>query len=110
FGNEPGLQEHFGNPLLAFYSLFKVFTVEGWYEIPDQVARSGGSAGLIFMIRMYFMLSVLVGGLLGLSMANAVFVDEMTADNNDRLEQMVENLHGELQQFREEMRRTQTRL
>ena len=39
---------------------------------------------------------MLVGGILGLSLANAVFVDEMTADNNDRLEQMVSDLREEL--------------
>lgn len=30
--------EYFGDPLLSFYSIFKIFTVEGWYEIPDLIA------------------------------------------------------------------------
>ena len=96
--------EHFGDPLIAFYSLFKVFTIEGWYEIPEALARRGESGSMIFLMRGYFMVSVLVGGLLGLSMANAVFVDEMTADNTDEVERMVAELHQELQAFREEMR------
>lgn len=33
-------------------------------------------------------------------LANAVFVDEMTADNNDRLEEMVVELRGELEAAR----------
>ena len=96
--------EHFGDPLIAFYSLFKVFTIEGWYEIPEALAQRNVSASMIFLLRGYFMVSVLVGGLLGLSMANAVFVDEMTADNTNEVERMVAELHLELQAFREEMR------
>ena len=96
--------EHFGDPLIAFYSLFKVFTIEGWYEIPEALDPLTVSGGTIFLMRGYFVVSVLVGGLLGLSMANAVFVDEMTADNTDNVERMVAELHEELQAFREEMR------
>ena len=97
-------QEYFGDPIAAFYSLFKVFTIEGWYEIPDQLASSGVTARMITLMRAYFMMSVFVGGLLGLSIANAVFVDEMTADNTNEVERMVVELHQELQAFREEMR------
>lgn len=104
FGDIEAVRPYFGDPLLSFYSLFKVFTVEGWYEIPDLLARSGEAEGSIVLLRLYFMLSVLIGGILGLSMANAVFVDEMTADNTDEVEQMVTELRRELQAFREEMR------
>lgn len=48
------------------------------------------------LVRGYFVLAVPAGGTLGLSLVNAVFVDELTADNNDRLEQMVSYLRKEL--------------
>ena len=88
--------DYFGDPIKSAYSLFKVFTVEGWYEIPDALAAGGLSSTTVALVRGYFVLSVLVGGILGLSLANAVFVDEMTADNNDRLEEMVSHLREEL--------------
>jgi len=88
--------KHFGDPVKSAYSLFKVFTVEGWYEIPEEMAANGEDGVLVNMMRGYFVMAVLVGGILGLSLANAVFVDEMTADNNDRLEKMVTNLREEL--------------
>ena len=88
--------QYFGDPVKSAYSLFKVFTIEGWYEIPDALAASGLDSGTVMLVRGYFVLAVLVGGILGLSLANAVFVDEMTADNNDRLEQMVSDLREEL--------------
>ena len=96
--------EYFGDPLIAFYSLFKVFTVEGWYEIPELLVARGEGLFWAFLVRIYFVASVLIGGLLGLSLANAVFVDEMTADNNREVERMVRELHEELRAFREEMR------
>jgi len=97
--------EFFGDPMRAAYSLFKVFTVEGWYEIPDTLAQRNISSTTIFLLRGYFMIAVLTGGILGLSLANAVFVDEMTADNNDHLEQMIEELKSELEAARIERER-----
>ncbi len=113
---------YFGDPLISAYSLFKVFTVEGWYEIPDELAKSGQSFLMIALLRGYFIFSVLLGGILGVSLANAIFVDEMTADNTLKVEQMVEQMHQTMdkihqedqqqqrqmwQQIREEMQRMQ---
>lgn len=101
--------QYFGNPFTALYSLFKIFTVEGWYEIPDALAElaredpSRISPGFVTAVRFYIIVSVLVGGILGLSLANAVFVDEMTTDNTDEVEAMVTQLRREVQQLREEL-------
>ena len=94
--------KHFGDPLKSAYTLFKVFTVEGWYEIPEEMAANGEDDGLVNMVRGYFVFAVFTGGILGLSLANAVVVDEMIADNNDRLEKMVTNLREELADKREQ--------
>lgn len=113
---------YFGDPLISAYSLFKVFTVEGWYDIPDELAKSGQSFFMIALLRGYFILSVLVGGILGVSLANAIFVDEMTADNTLKVERMVAEMHQNIaemhqkdqhlqqlmwQQIREEMQHMQ---
>ncbi|MCP4692383.1 MAG: ion transporter [Desulfobacterales bacterium] len=92
--------EYFGNPLLSVYSMFKIFTVEGWYEIPDLVALRSGSLGMALFARLYFILAVLFGGILGLSLANAIFVDEMTVDNTQKLEEMVTELTEEVRALR----------
>lgn len=96
------MPQYFGNPIISAYTLFKVFTIEGWYEIPDLLAENGAPLSQVWGMRIYFMITVLVGGILGLSLANAVFVDEMTTDNNDELEAMVVELRQELQNFRQE--------
>jgi voltage-gated sodium channel len=32
--------EYFNNPLISLYSTFKIFTIEGWFEIPEEVTKS----------------------------------------------------------------------
>jgi len=93
--------EKFGNPLISCYSLCKVFTVDGWAELPDSVVAKSASLTLSFFARVYFLLAVILCGVLGLSLANAIFVDEMTSDNTARVESMVALLQKELHNFRE---------
>lgn len=73
--------EAFGDPILSCYSVFKIFTVEGWHDIPDTISMHGGWSGTF--IRFYFVFIVLTGGIFGFSMMNAIFVDEMVLDNTD---------------------------
>ncbi len=96
--------EHFGNPALSSYSMFRVFTLEGWYEIPAAIARSEHATPFIVVIaRIYFSVAVLVGGILGLSLANAVFVDEMTMDNTREVEAKLDVLTEELRSLRRQL-------
>ena len=97
--------EYFGNPVLAIYSLFRVFTLEGWYEIPEAIAQNAHPIVAV-LGRLYFVGAVLVGGILGLSLANAVFVDEMTMDNTKSIEDKVDRLLTELQELREQIGRS----
>ncbi|GIW73185.1 MAG: hypothetical protein KatS3mg102_2727 [Planctomycetota bacterium] len=90
--------EYFGNPLLAFYSTFKVFTIEGWYEIPDAIAAQAGGTMALFT-RLYFMVVVIFGGLFGLSLVNAIFVDEMLRNENDLVERRLRELDAKLERL-----------
>ncbi len=83
--------EYFGDPLIAFYSVFKVFTVEGWYEIPDLIASRTGET-MAFLTKCYFAVILVTGGIFGLSLVNSIFVDAMVSDNNDELERKVDLL------------------
>lgn len=105
--------EHFGNPAVSSYSIFKVFTVEGWYEIPEgleEKARSNGGVDNLrtfsIAVRIFFMAAVFIGGILGLSLANAVFVDEMIMDNTVDLERKVDGLAEEIRALRRELGRS----
>lgn len=102
--------EYFGDPLISSYSLFKVFTIEGWYEVPDLLHARTGAATWTLVLRGYYVLAVVIGGLLGFALANAVFVDEMTADNTNYVEYLVEELGRSQARFREEVHREQMQL
>ena len=90
--------EYFGDPLLSFYSTFKVFTVEGWYEIPDLIAQRASSTVAFFTV-VYFMLILLTGGILGLSLVNSIFVDAMVSDNNNELVRKVDELSAKIDEL-----------
>lgn len=89
--------EHFGNALLSTYSIFKMFTLEGWYEIPEVIAHRV-SPELEFFVKFYFIFIVITGGVFGLSTVNAIFVDEMVSDNNDELERRITHLEEKIDQ------------
>lgn len=74
--------EYFGTPGEALYSTFRMFTVEGWYEIPDMIA-SRSSAFMGVVARIYFAVELFIGGILGMSLINSIFVDAAVSDNND---------------------------
>lgn len=94
--------EHFGNPVRALYSTFKVFTVEGWFDIPDEVAEGLPEWAALFT-RIYFSFLLLGGGIFGLSLVNSIFVDAMVADNNDELEEKVDLLTEEVRRMRDRL-------
>ena len=103
YGGLPEAEVYFGNPLRSMYTMFKVFTIEGWFEVPERLVALGVDGGTINGMRAFFTAAVMLGGLLGLSIANAVFVDEMVADNTDELERKVDGLHDELRALRAEL-------
>ena len=75
--------EFFGTPMDSVYSTFRFFTIEGWYEIPDAVASGMGSPIWVHVVRLYFCMLLLMGGIIGMSLINSIFVDAMVSDNND---------------------------
>lgn len=74
--------QYFATPLDGIYAIFQMFTVEGWYEIPNAVASSL-SPVWVHIIRIYFCLLLIGGGIIGMSLINSIFVDALAADNND---------------------------
>ena len=95
--------EYFGNPLRSIYTIFQLFTLEGWNEIPAAVVGNPDvplSNTKIGFTRFYFACIVMLGGVFGMSLANAVFIDEMMMDNNDELEEKVDALTEEVRALR----------
>jgi voltage-gated sodium channel len=87
--------EHFGNPLISLYSIFKIFTVEGWFDIPEAISDSL-SLTESFFVKIYFIIILFFGGIFGLSIVNSIFVDSMISDNNEDLEKKVDSLEKKI--------------
>ena len=93
--------EYYSNPLQSVYTTFKVFTVEGWYEIPDTIV-AGLGAEAAFFVHLFFVFVLLSGGIFGLSLVNSIFVDAMVSDNTDDLERKVDALTEKVDRLLEE--------
>ena len=93
--------QYFGTPMDSIYSIFKLFTIEGWYDIPDALANSFGTWGII-LTRLYFVFLLILGGIIGLSLINSVFVDAMVSDNNNDIKIKIEELEKKIDKLIEE--------
>lgn len=95
--------EYFGTPLDGIYTIFQMFTIEGWYEVPNAVV---GEMPPIWthIVRTYFCFLLIGGGIIGMSLINSIFVDAMAADNNDDVKSRLDELKNELEENRNQMR------
>ncbi len=87
--------QYFGTPLESIYTIFRLFTIEGWYDIPDSISTAYGSIGVLF-VRLYFGVLIIVGGIIGLSILNSVFVDAMLNDNHDDILKRIDQVEKKL--------------
>lgn len=83
--------EYFGDPVLSFYSIFKLFTMEGWAEIPELIAQNS-TPGIAILTKIYFVILLITGGIFGLSLVNSIFVDAMLSDNTDDISKKIDVL------------------
>lgn len=95
--------QYFGTPLDAIYSTFRLCTVEGWYDIPDALSQNLTPAQIAW-VRIYFIIILIAGGIIGLSLVNSIFVDAMVSDNTDELESQVKCLNEKIDNLTEEIR------
>ncbi len=87
--------QYFGTPLDSIYTIFRLFTIEGWYDIPDSLTAVYGAWGVV-CVRLYFGALLIVGGIIGLSILNSVFVDAMLNDDHRNLMKRMNDLEKKL--------------
>lgn len=88
--------EYFGNPTRSFYSIFQLFTVEGWYEIPNTISSECENPFFSAAVKVYFVFLLFAGGIIGMSFINSIIVDAMVLDNNDSLVEKIESLERKI--------------
>jgi voltage-gated sodium channel len=97
--------EYFGTPFDSLYSVFRMFTIEGWYEIPDAIANN--TSPVIGIITKYFLsVIVLAGGIFGMSFVTSTLTDEMAMDNNDEVLSKIKELNDKIDELNKKLRNT----
>lgn len=91
--------ELFGDPLLSISSTFRLFTIEGWYEIPDAVCVDMVRP-YSTLVHAYFIGLLVLGGIIFMSLLNSVFVDAMVSDNNEEVLAKLERIEKELKELK----------
>ena len=99
--------EYFGTPLDSIYSTFRLFTIEGWYDIPDRVAGVMGGVGWAHLVRLYFSVLLFAGGIIGMSLVNSIFVDAMVSDNNDDVKEQLDRIELKLRELEDKAKTPQ---
>ena len=90
--------ELFGDPGVSLFTIFRLFTGDGWSEIPTQIAANS-SEFVGRLVRIVFAILFFLGGILGLSLVNSIFVDAMAGDNNDEVLQRLDELKKKLDEL-----------
>ncbi|MBR5255731.1 MAG: ion transporter [Bacteroidales bacterium] len=93
--------ELFGDPGLSLFTIFRLFTGDGWSEIPTQIAENSNEF-IGRLVRVVFAVMFFLGGILGLSLVNSIFVDAMADDNNDEVLQKLNELEKKLDKLHKE--------
>jgi len=97
--------EYFGTPLDGIYTTFRLFTIEGWYEIPDTIAERMASPIWGHVVRFYFCGLLVLGGIIGMSLINSIFVDAMVSDNNDDVKEQLTRMESKIDRLVDELDR-----
>lgn len=87
--------DYFATPAASIFSIFQLCTVEGWSDIPKSVA-DGLPASMSGWVHIYFCLLLILGGIIGMSLVNSIFVDAMVSDNNDGIEQKLREIEEKI--------------
>lgn len=87
-------------PLKVFIQFFRLFSIEGWYDIPNAIAEH--SSYIMGYLSKFFLSGiVLVFGIFGMGFVSSMFIDEVTSDNNDEVLQRLSKLEEILKKIQE---------
>lgn len=97
--------EYFATPLRSVYAVFQICTIEGWYEIPNTICNYYGVSSITAeFVRLYFCAQLILGGIIGMSFVNSIFVDAMMADNNDEMVEKIDQIQKSLDEIKSKLK------
>jgi voltage-gated sodium channel len=78
---------YFSNAFDSFFTIFKIFSGDGFSDVVAEI-EANSSLQFIYFTKFYFVFIVFTGSILGLSLINSIFIDQMNqiAEKNDEQE------------------------
>jgi voltage-gated sodium channel len=73
---------YFANAFESFYTIFKIFSGDGFSDVVKEI-QSHASPLFIAFAKFYFVFIVFTGSILGLSLINSIFIDQMNQINKE---------------------------
>lgn len=98
------IPDYFGDPLRSMNTIFGIFTIENWGAVPE-AAKELNQPYAYYAVNAFVITVLVLGGFIALSLANAIFVDEMASDNNDELMKELNEVKSELREIKEVLKR-----
>jgi voltage-gated sodium channel len=68
---------YFQNAFDAFFTIFKIFSGDGFSDVVGEIEQHR-SGGFIYFTKFYFVFIVFTGSILGLSLINSIFMNQMS--------------------------------
>jgi voltage-gated sodium channel len=71
--------------------------------VPEAIAENAGTT-MAIVARIYFSILLFLGGIIGMSLVNSIFVDAMAADNNDEVLEKLNQLEKKIDKIKTEQK------
>ena len=68
---------------MSFFTIFKIFSGDGFSDVVDLITANNSNIYFIYFTKFYFVFIVFTGSILGLSLINSIFIDQMTHANDE---------------------------
>ena len=87
----------FSNAFDSFYTIFKIFSGDGFSDVVAEIV-SNSSLEFGYFTKLYFVMIVFTGSILGLSLINSVFIDQMSTFD-EKAEEEINSLENKLDEI-----------
>ncbi len=83
--------KYFSNGFESFFSTFIIFSGDGFFDVTTTIVNHA-SPMKGFFTKIYFAAVILFGSILGLSLINSIFIDEMNRESRSTLEKGLKDI------------------
>jgi hypothetical protein len=95
--------ENFGNMADSMVSVLQIMTFEGWGDMSDTLEMGFDTFAEKLLVKAFFVMIVVVLGIVGMAVATATLVEVMQDDDNYEQSELLQEVRAELRAVRAEL-------